>query len=44
MHAHVAPVLRGVIPILNLHLFNGIYVGLDVRDGAVIHDGDAVER
>ena len=45
MHAHVAPILGGVVASLNLHLLNRIHVGLNVCDGdEVIHDGDAIER
>ena len=45
MHAHVAAVLRCVIPVLYLHFFNGVNTRHNVgnRD-EVVHDGDAIQR
>ena len=45
MHAHVAAVLRRVIPVLHLHFFNGVSTRHNVRNrDEVVHDGDAVQR
>ena len=45
MHAHVAAVLRRVIPVLYLHFFNGVSTRHNVRNrDEVVHDGDAVQR